>query len=171
LSAYLSDKWDIPIQIEKVDIDLFNSVGLEGVLIGDHHQDTLLYAGDLDVIIGYFSVKPAALSIQQVTLNNALFRLQKYPGEKALNINNLIDKFKSDKPKDTTKKSSFNFDIKNIEFNNVAFNLIDHNMANLPAAFQANNIRTQISYGDIKDFRISKDSIIFKINELQAQDI
>lgn len=171
LSAYLSDKWDIPIQIEKVDIDLFNSVGLEGVLIGDHHQDTLLYAGDLDVNIGYFSVKPAALSIQQVTLNNALFRLQKYPGEKALNINNLIDKFKSDKPKDTTKKSSFNFDIKNIEFNNVAFNLIDHNMANLPAAFQANNIRTQISYGDIKDFRISKDSIIFKINELQAQDI
>lgn len=171
LSAYFSEEYGIQIHIDKVDINLFNSVGLEGVLVGDHHQDTLLYANDLDVNIGYISVKPVAISIQKVTLNDALFRLQKYPGEKSLNINYLIDKFKSNKPKDTTKKSTFYFDIKNIELNNVAFNLIDQNMAKLPAAFQANNIRTQIEYADIKDFRIAKDSIIFKIDELQAQDI
>lgn len=171
LSNYFSEKWGIAIQIERVDIDLFNSVGLDGVLIGDYQQDTLLFAHNIDVKIGFIKTQPVELSIYHVQVDDALFRLQKYPGEKILNINHFINKFKSDTPKDTTKKSSFKFDIKNIGLSRVEFNLIDHNMDTLPASFQANNIRTKIEYGDLKNFRIAKDSIIFKIDELKAKDI
>ena len=172
LTEFLSEKWEIALQIDKVDIDLFHSVALEGVLVGDHHRDTLLYSEKIGVQIGYFTLKPAALSIKKVQLQNSLFRLHKYKGEKVLNINVLIDKFKSKEPKDTAKKSGkFNFDIQQIAFEDVHFNLIDENMDTLPAAFQANNIRTHISEGRFAQFRIAKDSIIFKINELKAKDI
>lgn len=170
LAGYFSDKWGVEIHIDKVEIKFFSSVELKGLTIGDHHQDTLLRAGSLEAGIDYFRIRQNALSISHVYLDDALFRLHKYPNEKGMNLDWFIKKFKSDKPKDTTASKPFDFIIRTIRFRNVAFNLIDETTDSLPARFQANNIRTLVSQGDFTDFRIAKDSIIFHIDQLQARD-
>jgi len=158
------------MKIEKVDIRFFSSVELKGLTIGDHHQDTLLHAGSLEAGIEYLRLRRGALSLSHVYLNDGLFRLHKYPNEKGMNLDWFIAKFKSDKPKDTTASKPFDFIIKNIQLHNVAFNLIDETTDSLPARFQANNIRTLITDGDFANFRIARDSILFRINQLQARD-
>lgn len=47
----ISKQLQTRVEIDHVNFRLFNSMRLEGVYIEDHHKDTLLYAGALQVRI------------------------------------------------------------------------------------------------------------------------
>ena len=169
-AAYFSKKMGVTVTIDRVAISLISrKVHFKELMVLDHHQDTLLMAGRLSTGVDLLNLSESNIILGETKLEDALFRLHKYEGEQGMNLDFILRQFKSDKPKDTTSKP-FNFKIRRIVLDNVAFNLIDDTAKPLPAAFQPGNIRAQISSAAINDFRIAKDSIIFKVRELQALD-
>lgn len=168
---YLSDKLGVTITIDRIAISLITRrVDFKELTVLDHHSDTLLTAGELGTRVDLLSISDSRFVLGETKLKDALFRLHKYEGEKGMNLDYIIRQFKSDKPKNTTAKKPFAFGIRRITLENVAFNLIDETAKPLPAAFQPGNIRTQISNGELQDFRIAADSIIFNVRELRALD-
>lgn len=169
-AGYFSEKLGVTITIDKIAISLITrKIEFKELAVLDHHRDTLLTAGRLGTRVDMLSLGESRLVLGETHLKDALFRLHKYKGEEGMNLDFILRQFKSDKPKDTTGKP-FGFKIRHITLENVAFNYIDETAAKLPAAFQPGNIRTQIGSGEIKEFRIAGDSIIFNVRELQALD-
>lgn len=169
-ASYFSEQLGVTVTLDRVSISLVSrKVQFKELMVLDHHQDTLLRAGELGTKLDILNLSAGNVVLGETSLKDALFRLHKYEGEEGMNLDFILRQFKSDKPKDTTSKP-FNFKIRKINLENVAFNLIDDTAEPLPASFQPGNIRALVSSGEVNDFRIAKDSIILKVRELQAID-
>lgn len=167
-AAYFSEKLGVTVTIDAVAIYIFNGkVKLKGLTVLDHHNDTLLSAGELSTRLDILDLTKKEIILGETTLSNALFRLHKYEGEKGMNLDYIIRQFKPKEPKPSTGEP-FHFKIRRIALENVEFNYLDDTAPRLPAAFQPGNIRAVIERGEMQDFRIEKDSILFAVREIRA---
>lgn len=105
------------VQIKHVDFALFNKMVLEGTLVKDHQQDTLLYAGAIKVNITDWFFFKDRIELKYIGLEDAVIHLQRQ--DSTWNYRFLSDYFTG--PKDTTtKKGSINLDLKKVEFDHVS---------------------------------------------------
>lgn len=113
----LSRDLNTTVQIKHVDFALFNKMLLEGTLIKDHQQDTLLYAGAIKVNITDWFFFKDKIELKYIGLQDAVIHLQRQ--DAVWNYRFLADYFSG--PKDTTtKKGSINLDLKKVDFDNVS---------------------------------------------------
>ncbi|WP_343302798.1 translocation/assembly module TamB domain-containing protein [Chitinophaga niabensis] len=123
----ISKQLQTRVEIDHVNFRLFNSMRLEGVYIEDHHKDTLLYAGALQVrITDWFFIQEKPI-LKFVGLENARINLIRPRNDSLWNYQFIIDEFggsPSPQPK-TTKKSGISLDLKKVDLRRVNFNIID----------------------------------------------
>ena len=87
------------INVEKVAISIFGGVKLRGVLIKDHHQDTLIYSKNIQTkIISVSRAVKGDLIFGDLTAENLTFYLTTYKGEENSNINVFVQKFENENP-------------------------------------------------------------------------
>ncbi|MRG43635.1 hypothetical protein GFS24_00835 [Chitinophaga sp. SYP-B3965] len=123
----ISKQLNTRVEIDHVNFRLFNSMRLEGIFIEDHHKDTLLYAGALQVrITDWFFIQEKPI-LKFVGLENAKINLIRPRNDSLWNYQFIIDEFggsPSPQPK-TTKKSGISLDLKKVDLRKVSFNIID----------------------------------------------
>jgi len=113
----LSKDLHTTVQIKHVDFALFNKMVLEGTLVKDQQQDTLLYAGAVKVNITDWFFFKDRIVLKYIGLQDAVIHLQRK--DSIWNYRFLADYFSG--PKDTTaKKGNINLDLKKVEFDNVS---------------------------------------------------
>lgn len=82
----LSEKTNAKISVEGVDFRPFDTFVLKGLLILDHHQDTLLFAKDFYIEINDYDLEKRLVKLELLELNEANFYLKKYKGEEQSNL-------------------------------------------------------------------------------------
>jgi hypothetical protein len=93
VTHYLSKELKTEISIQHISLSLFNKVNLDGILIKDLHQDTLLYAGQLKCrITDWFFLKDK-VEITYLGLEDA--RIFLYRKDSNWNYQFLADYFSS----------------------------------------------------------------------------
>jgi hypothetical protein len=118
----LSKDLNTKVSIKHVDFKLFNKMLIEGVLIEDKKQDTLLYAGTAKVnITDWFFFKDAA-TLEYIGLSNAVVNLNR--NDSVWNYQFLVDYFDSPST-GKKKKKGLQLDLKIVEIENLRFNKID----------------------------------------------
>ncbi len=123
ITAVLSKELQTKVSIRHVDFSLFNKMLVEGVLVEDKKQDTLLYAGTAKVnITDWFFVKDKA-TLNYLGLNNTVINLNRT--DSVWNYTFLLDYFTSPKPKKTNSKGGLEFDFKVVELQHFRLNQID----------------------------------------------
>ncbi|WP_127124626.1 translocation/assembly module TamB domain-containing protein [Pseudoflavitalea rhizosphaerae] len=118
----LSKDLQTTVSIRHVDFALFNKMSLEGTLIKDRLEDTLLYAGALRVnITDWFFFKDKT-ELKYLGLHDAVIHLNRT--DSIWNYRFIIDHFAG--PKETSSgKGSINLDLKTIDLNNVTLHQKD----------------------------------------------
>lgn len=123
LSAQLNTR----VEIKGVSLRLFNSARLEGTYIEDRHQDTLLYAGALQVRITdwfFFQDKPV---LKFIGLEDAEVNLVRHRTDSLWNYQFIIDAFGA--PPDTgarpASQKGISLDLRKIDLRNIYINKID----------------------------------------------
>jgi hypothetical protein len=113
----LSKDLNTTVEIKHVDFALFNKMVLEGTLVKDRQNDTLLYAGAVKVnITDWFFIKDN-IELEYIGLQDAVIQLQRQ--DSIWNYRFLADYFSA--PADTTtKKGMINLNLKKAEFDNVS---------------------------------------------------
>jgi len=113
------------IEIDKVDVDFFKTVVLDGVYIEDLQRDTLLYAKVLKADIGLFSLFGKEFAIEELSIDGANIRLYKVDASAPQNFQFLIDAFTPDPsiPKSTSKP--WTFDLEDFRVTDSRFQVID----------------------------------------------
>ena len=95
VAEYLSEKLNAIVSVKKVDIDFFKTLVIEDVYIEDLHHDTLLYSQVIKGDIGLFNIGNNQLSFNEISLENTVFNLKTYAGERDINLQFIIDAFAS----------------------------------------------------------------------------
>ncbi|RTL60933.1 MAG: hypothetical protein EKK37_01910 [Sphingobacteriales bacterium] len=115
-TARLSNELGTKVEVKHVDFSIFNKILLEGTLVQDKKNDTLLYAGALKVrITDWFFLKDKAV-LKYVGLDNTQINLKRT--DSVWNYQFLVDYFSSGSSS-KTKKKGIEWDIKEVDFKNV----------------------------------------------------
>ncbi len=86
IGSVLSERTNAKISVEKVDFKPFKTFVLNGLLILDHHDDTLLYAEDFYIEINDYDLDKRLVELELLELNEADFNIKKYKGEQKTNL-------------------------------------------------------------------------------------
>jgi hypothetical protein len=109
-ASYLSSQLNTNIKLNGLDVVFFKTIVLEGLLIEDQKNDTLLYTDRLAINIGPLVLEKNKLTINSINLHKPVFHLKTYKNEKNSNLEFLLDYFSS--PPDSSKSESKPVDLK-----------------------------------------------------------
>jgi len=120
VTAYLSEQWQTTVAIQKVDIEFFDKLVLEGLYIEDSRGDTLLYAGTVSAGMKYnfFSFLDDKVEFTDIGISHARFSINRKEGEPRNTLSEFLSKIS--KPSANNKKSaSIVINIQNLHLNDV----------------------------------------------------
>ena len=121
VTSTLSKNLKTKVSIRHIELDFFNKMSLEGLLVEDRKHDTLVYAGTAKVnITDWFFVKDMA-TLKYVGLTDAIIHINRT--DSIWNYQFLLDYFSS--PKKSSQNGGIDFDLQVLKFENVLFKKVD----------------------------------------------
>ncbi len=114
------------VEIGRIDLDLFDTASVEGILIRDLRGDTLVFARELGVDIGVFSLFGAELFVDEVRLEGAVVNAYQLESDSAFNYQFIIDAFAPAEPNAVdTSAYAFTFGLRTVLLENTRVRLLD----------------------------------------------
>lgn len=158
----LKKEFGVDISVEKVAINPFGGVKLKGVLVRDHHKDTLAHFNRINTTILSFKKlyekgHPYFGDLQADQLN---FKIKQYKGENETNLDKFVAAF------DDGKKSSgkFRLKINSIALQNSRFRYIDENLKT-PKVLDFTNLN-----GQLDDFYVKGSDVTAYVYKMSFKD-
>jgi hypothetical protein len=158
----LKEVYGVDISVEKVAINPFGGVKLKGILIKDHHKDTLVHFNRINTsILSYKKLyengHPYFGDLQADGLN---LKIKQYKGEKETNLDKFVAAF------DDGKKSTgkFRLKINSISLQNSRFRYIDENLST-PKVLDFTNLN-----GQLDDFYIKGSDVTSYVYKMSFKD-
>ena len=165
VTSYLSSELNTRVQLDRIEIEFFRTLNLKGLYIEDLHHDTLIYAGELRVVIEMFAPNENKIFLGGIELENATVKIQKYKNEKGLNFKFLADYFDSGK-KDTVPTPKFEFNPGEITLSKVQFVYRDNRYDDVFQGVDFEDIRVRDLEATIDDIRFESDTVLANIQNL-----
>jgi hypothetical protein len=113
----LSKDLNTKVTIKHVDFELFDKMDLEGALVMDHNNDTLLYAGKGKVTITDWFFFKDKITLEYIGLDDAIVNLNRK--DSVWNYQFLADYFSGPKKKSDTASKSIQLNLKEIQLNRI----------------------------------------------------
>jgi hypothetical protein len=123
VTSWLSKDLKTTVSIRHINFIPFNEAALQGVLLRDRHQDTLLYAGAIKVNITDWPFFKKAVELKYIDLEDA--RITASRTDSTWNYQFLVDYFSNPSPTPRTGKSGPSIGLKEIRLENVQVAQID----------------------------------------------
>ena len=169
LAEYLSSEWNRKVEIDRIRIDLWARVVLDGLYIEDHKGDTLLYAKELHMATYSFSSDDSRFESQSISLIEPDIELKRYQGDSYWNYQFLSDYFSSDEPADTA--SNFSMWVGKLYVENAKFVYFDYNLpAVLDGTFFEEQLEISNFTSEIENFEMKGDVIQANIESLKFKE-
>lgn len=117
------------LDIERISLQWNGNLELNNILIGDHHQDTLVFISNIQTSLTDFNkLRQNDFNLSQFFAEKVLLNIKKYPGEQTHSLNILIQKIK----KNQKSRTQSLIKISEIELSETRFRYADLN-SDLPA--------------------------------------
>ncbi|AWH85516.1 DUF490 domain-containing protein [Flavobacterium album] len=149
------------IQIDKIAISIFGSVKLKGVVILDHHKDTLISADRLQTnILNFRAATNSDLRFGTLKAERLNFHMKTYKGEATSNLDHFVKAFDDGKP----GKGKFRLKAGDLMVSNGRFRLTNEN-AVTPRVLDFKKLN-----GELGDFYIKGPNVTADIKKLSLLD-
>ncbi len=169
LASYLSSEWNRKVEIDRIRIDLWARVVLDGLYIEDHKGDTLLYAKELHMATYSFSSSQSRFESQSISLLEPNIEFKRYAGESDWNYQFLSDYFASEEPQDTT--SNFSMWVGKLNIENGKFTYFDYTLPLVEeGAFYEEQLAVSLFSTQIENFEMKGDVIQANIESLKLKE-
>jgi len=171
VSTYLSSELKSKIYINNIRLDLFTKASLQGVLILDTKQDTIIN-GDINVDIKNFDYKNQTIILKKIQIKNTTAKLIKYRGKDDLNFQFLADYFSSNKVTRTkVKKKDWDITFGDIELNNLTFVYRDDNGdTTVSKNMNFENLYFKNTYGTFSNLKLDNEVIEVDIKNFKTNE-
>ena len=163
-SSFLQDSYNVAITIDKVKISIFGKSELLGVLIKDHHNDTLIAVSRIDTDINQVNtLLKAQLLLGESNLYDGVFHMKTYKGEETNNFT--IFSRKLTKKKGSFKKKPFNLKSSYIGLKNIDFDFVNQNKNKDSVIVYYNEIE-----GLVKNLNLNGSDLSFRLENAKFFD-
>ncbi len=169
LASYLSSEWNRKVEIDRIRIDLWARVVLDGLYIEDHKGDTLLYAKELHMATYSFSSSQSRFESQSISLIEPNIEFKRYAGESDWNYQFLSDYFASEEPQDTA--SNFSMWVGKLNIENGKFTYFDYTLPLVEeGAFYEEQLAVSHFSTQVENFEMKGDVIQANIESLKLKE-
>jgi len=156
----IADELDTQISIGRVDFQLFNKIKLEGFLMLDRKNDTLIYSDNITARIDTFSLKKRIFCIDELKFTGNSLNIARDSSE-GFNFNFLFEAI-GDEPADTT--SGWSVSCKSFLFDHSGISLHNFSTKDKETIF-VDDLNL-----DVSDFTSANGATKFKINHLNLNE-
>lgn len=162
LTETINEDYGTDIQIDGVAISIFGNVKLKGILIKDHHKDTLFYVNRMTTsAVGVKKILDGDVILGDVSLDGLLFYMKIYKNEQESNLTKFVNLFDDGKP----ASGNFLMTANTIQIKNSRFISYDYNRLKEPLDADFTRID-----GVVNDFKIKGSDVNTKIKSLSFLD-
>ena len=157
LTSYLNQTYNTQITIDRLGLNWKGNIDLRDLYIKDHHQDTLIYAGQLQTsILSFSNLLKTDVSLGYVTLSDTKLFIKTYKNEASDNMSVFSGKFNSG----TKAASIFKLSADDVFINSSAIKITDQNLST-PLLFDLTGVEASA-----KDFEIEGPDVFATITSL-----
>jgi hypothetical protein len=158
VTTYLNETYSTDITINRLGLNWKGEVDIRDVYIADHHQDTLIFAEQLQTnIVSFQNLIKGDLGFGNIDLTKAKFFVKTYKDEEDDNLTIFAEKFNTEEP---TTENVFTLFSNDVSITNSHIRITDENLEN-PEIFNFTNVN---AFAD--DFKITGPDVIANIQEL-----
>lgn len=159
--AYLRDKLDTKVELESINIGFPRTVNIKGLFVADRNDDTLLYAGTVNVGINMPALLKNKLIIQYVNLKDITGKIYRNYPDTTFNYTFIVDSFTGDTSAkiDDDTTGSMIIDFHRIKLEHIRF-LFNDTLSGIKTAVWVGKFETEFI-----DFDLSKQ--VFKVQDVE----
>jgi len=168
--AYLSQKFHTEIKIDALKITPILNISLDGLLVRDHRQDTLLYASSFVADINKRDLHKKHILFNEISISDASIGLFKYAEDTSLNVNQIISNVDRKEGIIDSTISSWTYMLSALDLYNARFRYRDDSKPRKPKGMDYANLDIRISALELSDLLIEQDTFNLRIHELIAKD-
>jgi len=167
LASYLSNQLKVKVSVGKVGITFTGSILLDKLFIEDKHHDTLFYGEEFIIKTKRIDIEKRELIFNFINISSLYSNIKYYKGENDLNIQFLIDYFKTD---DTTSQKPWQIEIAQLNISNSKVKYKDEDARLFGDRFDYDDVDVRHVNADIENVKIVGDSIIGMVNNISAYE-
>ncbi len=147
------------VEIARVDLDLFDAVGVEGILIRDLRGDTLVFAQELGIDIGAFSLVGAELFVDEIRLEGGVVNAYKLAQDTTFNYQFILDAFAKTEPTPVdTSASAFAFGLRTVKLLDTRIRMLDEK-ASSDLNFRVGRLLVDVESLDFESLAVDIENI------------
>jgi len=161
ITERLSQKLNTNISIKRVDISFFNKLIFKGVYIEDQKKDTLLFIDDLIAHVDLFRLRKHQIHLSALNLRGTKAFVTVNEAQ-ATNFDFIIEHFRKSTPSKDTVEWDISCDRFLFDGAKVGYSWVKHDNFR---EINLDNILLEVS-----GFKLSPDSVYFRINDLKFSD-
>ena len=171
LCKYFSEELNTKIQIEKLDISIFDGINIENFIFKTQKKDTLIFFEKLNIDFEKNFFQKNAVFLKKIFLKNANCNLNLNKNHD-FNFKFISDYFNNENSEEDTTKEDFSFKLfcKNIELENINFSYKTFSYINTPKNINYNDISVKNLNLKINDFFNHSDTLKCEIENLNFKE-
>ncbi|HEY5570922.1 MAG TPA: translocation/assembly module TamB domain-containing protein [Bacteroidales bacterium] len=167
-AVYLSEILDSPSTIENVNFELFDKITLSGVTVQNQEDDTLLVANRISVGVELLPLFEKKLSFKTIRLFGFDIRLSKDSLDTPLNIQYIIDRFKSKDKSAQPKNLQLAFKSVLLRRGKISFDVLSEDET--PGKFNTHHLEVSNLYSSFSMRVLQTDSLNIQCNRLSFEE-
>lgn len=149
----------IDITVTNVRMVPFSQLNVEGVLILDHHYDTLLYVEDISLDIDGYDLSKLVFRLDDLELSKGQVNIITYQSENKSNLSVLLDKFQTD----SSSNTQFEVNIESLALNDFTLKSGQQKQTD----FSDNNFNFKKFM--VSELSLASNDLLFTSNTIQTQ--
>ncbi len=154
----LNETYGTDIHVDRLGLNWRGEVDARDIYIADHHQDTLIFAEQLQTnIISFRNLISGDLGFGNINLTKAKFYVKNYKGEESDNLSIFAQKFNDGSIENTSVFELFSNDV---TITDSQVKIINENLSN-PDVFSLSNLNLEAS-----DFKVVGPEVFANIESL-----
>ncbi len=160
---YLSEKLNTRVELESISIGIPKTINIKGLYLEDLQNDTLLYAGKVNIGINMFGLLDAKIDVSSVKLENLTAQIYRLYPDTTFNYSFIIDAFATE---DTTamepeESDGMEFTIRDIDFNDIRL-LYSDTLGGIDALVYIGDFKTSFEEFDLDELVLHVGDINLK---------
>ncbi|MFM7021830.1 MAG: translocation/assembly module TamB domain-containing protein [Flavobacteriales bacterium] len=168
ITDYLNKGHKSRISVKGVDIKPFdNALSLEGLLVLDYKEDTLLYVNELAFNVDSFSLEKHFINARLFDIDKGLFDIKVYKGDSITNLGFFLKEFSSD---DTTASVPWRISAGKLAMDNLEFRFNNANVAPTEAGLDYAHLAMKNVAADLRNIHFDGDTLSTRLENISARD-
>ncbi len=167
-AAYLSNRLNTEVSVDRLEFIPFRSISLNGLLINDQSNDTLLYVSAVGADVRRFNIDKGKFDFERLDLEGASLRLSRIDSNHN-NLDFLIQYFSSDENKDNSSSGS-DLNVSTLSIVNADFSYVDPFNSGDERLVSFYDLAISEINAEIIDLQAQGDSLICSIEDLRFKE-